>query len=299
VIPVIVGPTASGKSRLAMELAEADPRIEIVSADSRQIYIGLDIGTAKPTPTERASVRHHLIDIVTPDRSYSAGEYAVAARAAIDGILERSGIPIVVGGTGFYIRALFEGLAAPAVPPEIYERLAERERLEGYEALYRELQAVDPEAAAAHPSANRQKMIRALACWIGTGRRYSSFKGEGELGVWSRRPRYLGMAIDRPELYRRVDERVDRMMEEGLLAETERILAAGYPVDAPGLRTVGYSELVRYRAGEFPLDRAVDLIKQSTRRYAKRQMTWFTRVEGVEWIEHGELIRRWNTDGHG
>jgi tRNA dimethylallyltransferase len=283
VIPVIVGPTASGKSRLAMEIARSDPRVEIVSADSRQIYRMLDIGTAKPTRDEQSVVPHHLIDILDPDIAYAAGEYALAARSTIDAIIARGGRPLVVGGTGFYIRALFEGLSAPAVAPEIYEQLAERERVEGYDALYRELCDVDPDAARAHPAANRQKILRALACYIQTGQRYSSFTGAGTLGAWSRRPRYVGIAVDRAALYERINRRVDTMISQGLLQETEAVLAAGYAPDAPGLRTVGYSELIRHLAGEFPLERAVELIKQSTRRYAKRQMTWFNRVEGIRW----------------
>lgn len=288
-IPVIVGPTASGKSRLAMQIAEANPRVEIVSADSRQIYRGLDIGTAKPSAEERSRVRHHLVDFLAPDRSYSAGEFAVAARAAVDDIRSRDALPLVVGGTGFYIRALFDGLSAPAGSPEIYARLAERAQQEGIEVLYRELLEIDPEAALAHPSANRHKVMRALACFLQTGERYSSFTGAGSLGEWDQQPLYVGLAPERGELYSSINRRVDIMMEEGLLEETRDLLAAGFTADSPGLRTVGYSELIRHQAGEFSLERAVELIKQSTRRYAKRQMTWFRKVDGVQWFETGEL----------
>ncbi len=290
-IPVILGPTASGKSSLAMAIAKADPRVEIVSADSRQIYQGLDIGTAKPTAEERTRVRHHLIDILSVDRSYSAGEFATAARAAIEDIIARNARPVVVGGTGFYIRALFEGLSAPAVDPAIYERLAERQQQEGYDALYRELLEIDPEAAQALQATNRQKVIRALACCLQTGERYSSFSGPGTLAPWEHAPTFVGLAPPRQELYRTIDDRVDGMMEQGLLEETRQILAAGSLPDAPGLRTVGYSEMIRFLAGEYSLDRAVELVKQSTRRYAKRQMTWFRRVQGVQWMESPDVAQ--------
>ncbi len=288
---VIVGPTAAGKTRLALELATRLPGVEIVSADSRQIYRGLDIGTAKPTAAELKAVPHHMIDIINPDAIYSAGRFADDARPVIDEISGRGGIPIVVGGSGFYVQALFAGLGAPPADPAVYAGL-EREAAEsGYDALYRRLQEVDPEAAAAHSPHNHVKTLRALACHIGTGRPYSSFAGESALGGWDRSPLYIGIAPDRGDLYARINARVGEMMEEGLIAETEALLARGWRPDDPGMKTVGYREVVRYLAGEIPRETMESDIRQATRRYAKRQMTWFRRVEGIRWMERPDTDR--------
>jgi tRNA dimethylallyltransferase len=279
---VIVGPTASGKTALSLALAERFPLVEIVSADSRQIYAGMDIGTAKPSADELRAIPHHLIDIVTPDTLYSAGRYAVDARAAIDDIIARGGMPLVVGGSGFYVKALFHGLGAPAVDQRVLDDLTERAAREGYDALYDELLRVDP--AAAHSPNNRVKLLRALACWHQTGERYSAFEGEEAIGAAPYEPLYIGIAPGRAELYERINQRVLTMMRQGLVAETEELLRRGYDADSPGMKTVGYAEVIRYLAGDLAYDAAVALIQQSTRRYAKRQMTWFRRVEGVRWL---------------
>jgi tRNA dimethylallyltransferase len=292
VVQVIVGPTAAGKSALAMSLAERmrrdGRRVEIVSADSRQIYIGMDIGTAKPTDEERRAVAHHMLDVVSPDRPYSAGEYAAAARAVTLDIIERGATPIVVGGSGFYIRALFEGLAAPAIDPSVLAMLEERIAREGYDALVAELERVDPAAAAAHSINNRVKTLRALACYHQTGRPYSSFAGSGVLGRFELAPEYLGVTPDRPTLYAWINERAAAMVERGLVAETRALLDAGLDRQAPGLRTVGYREAIAHIDGQLDEAAMLEAIRQSTRRYAKRQLTWFRSVEGVRWIDPRE-----------
>jgi tRNA dimethylallyltransferase len=285
VVPVIVGPTAAGKSALAMALAEALGTVEIVSADSRQIYIGMDIGTAKPTPAERSAVKHHMLDIVPPDVAYSAGQYAHAARAVIADVIGRGGIPLVVGGSGFYIRALFEGLAAPEVDADVLRTLEERAGREGYQSLVDELAAVDPAAAAAHSANNRVKTLRALACYQQTGIRYSDFAGSGELGRFEHEPRYLGVTPDRETLYGWINARTEAMVAAGLVDETRWLLSKGLDRSAPGLRTVGYKEAIAHIAGEIDEVAMTAAIQQSTRRYAKRQMTWFRRVEGVQWLD--------------
>jgi len=287
-IPVIVGPTAAGKTALSLMLAEAFPGTEIVSADSRQIYIGMDIGTAKPARAELDRVPHHLIDIVAPDTPYSAGRYADAARAVIVGILERGGRPLVVGGSGFYVKALFEGLGAPAADPVILDRLQRRGEEEGFDLLYDELAAIDPETARRHSPNNHAKTLRALCCYYQTGRLYSSFL-EGETESAPLRPVYLGIAPAREVLYRRIDRRVLGMLEDGLVDETRRLLATGYGRDAPGMRTVGYAEVLARLAGEIDAARMVELIQQATRRYAKRQMTWFRRVQDVLWMPEPDI----------
>jgi tRNA dimethylallyltransferase len=292
VVQVIVGPTAAGKSALAMALAERmrrdGHRVEIVSADSRQIYTGMDIGTAKPTDEERRAVDHHMLDVVSPDRPYSAGEYAAATRAVILDIIARGATPIVVGGSGFYIRALFEGLAAPAIDPSVLAMLEERIEREGYDALVAELERVDPAAAAAHSINNRVKTLRALACYHQTGRPYSSFAGSGALGRFELEPEYLGVTPDRPTLYAWINERAAVMVERGLVAETRALLDAGLDREAPGLRTVGYREAIAHIDGQLDEAAMLEAIRQSTRRYAKRQLTWFRRVEGVRWIDPRE-----------
>jgi tRNA dimethylallyltransferase len=281
-VKVIVGPTASGKTKLSLELAAGDEKIEIVSADSRQIYIGMDIGTAKPSLEELRAVPHHMIDIVTPDILYSAGEYAIQARAVITDILSRGGRPLVVGGSGFYVKALFEGLGAPTVDQEMLERLKERGEREGYDMLYRELEEIDPDAAHAHSPNNHVKILRALCCYHQTGRPYSSFAGMEEIGRAPFVPEYLAIAPPRSILYDRINARVLAMLDAGLIRETEALLSHGYAPDAPGLRTVGYAEAIRYLHGDLDYATMVSLIQQSTRRYAKRQMTWFRKMMNYE-----------------
>lgn len=288
-IPVIVGPTAAGKTDLSLRLAERFPRIEVVSADSRQIYTGMGIGTAKPTPQERGHVPHHLIDIATPDMLYSAGLYADAARAVIAEILDRGGLPLVVGGSGFYVSALFQGLGAPTVDAGILERLEQRGESEGFDALYEELVAIDPVAAGMHSPNNHVKTLRALCCYYQTGRPYSMYMREESIQPAPFVPVYFGIAPPRELLYERINQRALRMLEQGLIQETRDLLAAGYDRDAPGLKTVGYAEVLAWLAGEISEDRMLELIRQSTRRYAKRQMTWFRRVEGMRWSEQGDV----------
>ncbi len=292
-IPVIIGPTASGKTALSLELAERHPGIEIISADSRQIYAGMDIGTAKPSPEELARVRHHLIDIVAPDVLYSAGEYAEAARNAIAGVLERGGTPLVVGGSGFYVKALFEGLGAPTVDPEILAELQKRGEEEGFDRLHDELMRIDPEAARAHSPNNHVKTLRALCCYHQTGIPYSTFMSGGEsIQAAPFKPVYHILAPERATLYDRINRRVLSMLEAGLVEETRGLLAAGYERNAPGMRTVGYAEVLAWLAGEISESRMIDLIQQSTRRYAKRQMTWLRRLENDVRCTIGDL-REW------
>lgn len=293
-IPVIVGPTAAGKTAAALALAAAFPEIEIISADSRQIYIGMEIGTAKPTREELAAAPHHMIDVVTPDVRYSAGMYADAVSALLRGIMERGKVPLLVGGTGFYLKALFQGLGAPTVDPAVLAELEARCRGIGASAMHQELAAIDLVAAAAHSPNNVVKTLRALACYYQTGRPYSSFlTSDASASEWE--PCYLGIAPERGLLYGRIDARVLTMIEAGLIAETEGLLASGIAGDAPGMRTVGYAEVVEYLRGAIDRPRMIELIQQSTRNYAKRQMTWFRSVEGITWLEGPEpvSVRAW------
>lgn len=295
-IPVIVGPTASGKTALACRLAERYPDVEIVSADSRQIYIGMDIGTAKPSPELLENIPHHLVDILPPDRAYSAGRFARDAQGIIDAVLARGGKPLVVGGTGFYIRALFRGLGAPAVDPEVYAGLERRMEAEGYDALLEELRRVDPAGAAMHPPENRVKTLRALACWHQTGLPYSRFHSADDADAAANpryRPGILRLMPDRALLYERINERVEEMAADGLVEEARRLLEAGYGPDSPGMRTVGYVEAVAFIQGKMNREEMIAAIAQATRRYAKRQMTWFRNQLREEDLIGEEEMGRW------
>jgi tRNA dimethylallyltransferase len=289
VIPVIVGPTASGKTSLALELARDDRRIEIVSADSRQVYAGMDIGTAKPSAEQLRETPHHMIDVVPPTVNYTAGDFALDARVAINNILQRGGRPLIAGGSGFYIRALFHGLGAPTVDQSVYDSLVERANREGYDTIYQELLRIDPLAAQAQSANNRVKVFRALACYVQTGRLYSSFLEGDAIEQAAFVPRYLGLAPPRPELYHRINQRVIEMVEAGLVEEVQGLLRQGLPLDAPGFRTVGYEETLDYLAGKLSREAMIHSIQQSTRRYAKRQLTWFRKVADVHWIAEPDL----------
>ena len=274
-VPVILGPTASGKSRLAMEIAAADERIEIVSADSRQVFRQISIGTAKPLRQDLEAVPHHCIDIADIDERFSAGRFAELARGAIEDILSRNGIPLVVGGTGFYVRALFGRLDAPPLSETTLHSLTERATTVGIPSLYTELTRVDPVAAQRIPATNRERIIRALGCFLETGRPYSRFRSERDEGIASLVPSYLLLSPPVERLNQSIEERTDEMIGRGLADEIESLLDRGYSPDAPGLRTVGYKEGLALLRGEIDTAEFRRRTIVATRRYAKRQRTWF------------------------
>lgn len=273
-VPVIAGPTASGKSRLAMRLAEEFPTIEIVSADSRQIYRHLSIGTAKPSSAEQAAVPHHCIDLIDITERYSAGRFSVDASAAIDQILARNGIPLIVGGTGFYLRALFEGLAAPPLSPATSAELERRVARSGVDSVYRELLHVDPTSASAIPATNVERVIRALGCFLDTGRPYSSYAAEQEIDH-RYRPAWVLLEPAVSVTWHRIEMRCDAMLRAGLVDEVRGLLDAGFSGEEPGFRTVGYRETVALIRGDISAEEHRRQIIVATRRYAKRQRTWF------------------------
>ena len=280
----LVGPTAVGKTALAIELARRFDG-EIVSADSRQIYRGMDIGTAKPTREEQARVPHHLIDIVAPDEPYTLADYQAQAYAAIDGILARGKQPFLVGGTGLYVRAVVEGLRIPRVPPN--EELRAQLALEDGPALYERLRALDPDAAARIDPRNVRRTIRALEVCLTTGAKFS------ELGRASPPPypvTQVGLTLPRPELYARMDARVEQMMADGLVAEVEALAAQRYGWKLPSMSGLGYREIGEYLRGEVSLDEAVANIKRDTRDFVRRQYTWFRlKDEHIHWFEDAEV----------
>jgi tRNA dimethylallyltransferase len=287
-ILVICGPTASGKSELALRLAqELDG--EIINADSMQVYRGMDIGTAKPTPEQRGNIPHHLIDVVDPDRPFSAADFAEAADRAILDIASRGKRAIVVGGTGLYIRALLKGLVdSPGGSGETRKLLQEEARELGNEAMLAKLAAVDPELAARiHPN-NLVRIIRALEVHCQTGIPLSRHQQEHGFGIRRYESLQIGIRVEREELYRRIEARVERMLNEGLAEEVRRLLEAGYGRDLKSMRAIGYKEVISCLAGECTPGEAEMLMKRDTRRYAKRQMTWFNADADIIWLEYPE-----------
>ncbi len=286
VLLVIVGPTAAGKTALSIELAEMLGG-EIVSADSRQIYRGMDIGTAKATPAERARVSHHLLDIAAPDQVLTVAEYQRLAYLTIDAILGLGRLPMLVGGTGQYIHAVVEGWRIPAVSPQPGLRLAlEAEAaLHGPEALHARLAEVDPLSATRIDYRNVRRVIRALEVCLTTGQPISELQARHP-------PPYrvfqIGVRRPRPELYACIDARVDRMLEQGLVDEVQRLVAAGYGWDLPAMSGLGYAQIGAYLRGELALADAVALIKKQTRRFIHQQNTWFRPDDPeIHWIEGG------------
>lgn len=283
---VLVGATASGKTATILHLAEQLP-LEVISADSRQIYRYLDIGTAKPTPEERRRVPHYCVDIRNPDETYSAGEFATDALPLISEIWARGKLPCVVGGSGFYIHALCYGLfQQPPLPMlrEIRQQLQERLQREGRDALYEELQRVDPLSATRYPDRNPRRLLRALEFYYATGVPLSQAH---QLLPPAERPFqsvWVGLAWERRQLYERINRRAEWMWCNGLVEETLRVLAMGYSPDAPGLNTHGYKECIAYLAGQLSKADALVLTQRRTRQYAKRQLTWFRRYRHIHWI---------------
>ena len=293
----VVGPTAGGKSALALELAQ---RLggEIVSCDSMQIYRGMDIGTAKPTPEEQALVPHHLIDILEPEQPFSVNDYVVAAEAAVGDILSRGKLPILCGGTGLYLDSFLRGGEAetPASDPVVQAELTALLEAHGADHMHALLAAVDPESAITVHKNNTRRVLRALEIHRVTGVPKSE---------WDRRsrdvpPRYralvLGLSFaDREVLYDRIERRVDQMIEMGLVEETQRLLERGvFEVSRTAAGAIGYKELLPYCRGECTPEQAVAELKTATRRYAKRQLTWFGAKPYVRWItaDHEKQMRK-------
>lgn len=280
---VIAGPTASGKTALALQLAQQRP-LEIVSADSRQVYRGMDIGTAKPTLAERARVPHHLLDQVDPDQPYTVADFVRQARPVIEAIRQRGHLPCVVGGTGLYIRALLGGLAeTPQGDDALRQSLLQQEREEGPGTLYRRLAAWDPEQAQGiHPN-NLVRIVRALEVGLLTGRRLSELQREHR---FADRP-YLSLMVglDWPvaELDARIDQRAEAMLEDGLIEETACLLQR-FPADSKALLTLGYRECQQFLNAEIDRAELLRLLRRNTRRYARRQLTWFRRESEMKWV---------------
>jgi len=301
---VIAGPTGIGKTTLAVALVAAlasQSPAEIISADSRQIYRTMDIGTAKPSPAERAAAPHHLIDIVNPDQTLSMAEYQAMAYAAIDSIHARGKIPLLVGGTGQYITAVLEGWRTPEVPPNPVLR-AELEGFaaeQGAQALFERLRNLDPESGARMDPYNVRRTIRALEVCIETGRPFSAQRQKQP-------PLYrtleIGLTIERESLYTRLDARIDQMMADGLLDEVRTLHEHGYDWRLPSMSGLGYRQLGAYLRAETTLDAAITAIKHATHLFVRRQYTWFRQHGSLQWLdglevpvldETSQMITRW------
>jgi len=286
---VLIGPTASGKTALGVALAKALSG-EIISADSMQIYRYMNIGTAKVTATEMDGVPHHLVDCILPNEEYSVAKFKEAALKCIEEILSRGKLPIVVGGTGLYINGLTLpwGFREKDDSEEVRWRLAAEAEMLGSEALHQLLQEVDPiTAKAVHPN-NVKRVIRALEIYEVTGKPKSYFDKKASTEALPYDYQLIGLQWPREDLYDRINRRVDIMMENGLINETRALLDRGYDWNLPSLKAIGYKELRPFLNDEAPLEDVLSFLKQNTRHFAKRQMTWFRKDERIHWIEMNE-----------
>lgn len=280
---VVLGPTGVGKTALSLDLCRAC-RGEVVSADSRQIYWGMDIGTAKATPDEVAVAPHHLLDLRAPDEVLTVAEYQALAYAAIDAIHHRGHVPFLVGGTALYIRAVVDGLRIPSVPPDPMLRAELEERLAqvGVAALFQELQQRDPATAAQIDARNPRRVLRALEIFLLTGQSKVALEGADP-------PPYrilmVGLTRARDILHRRIDARVDAMMAAGLVEETQRLLEQGYDPRLPAMTSLGYRECIDFLAGRSDLATTAARIKVETHRYVRHQSTWFRKLAAVQWFD--------------
>jgi tRNA dimethylallyltransferase len=276
-----VGPTASGKSALALRAAEAVGG-EIVSADSRQVYRGMDIGTAKPTTAERARVPHHLIDVADPGERYDVFRYQREARAALTAIAARGRAAVVVGGTGLYVRALLDGLDLASVPTDtaLRTRIEADAARDGAEALHTRLRELDPEAAARVDARNVRRVVRYVEAALLTGGLTAHWRRDGAIPA-----RRIGLAPPRETLIGAIEARVRRMVDAGVLDETRELLARGLDPSVSSFSGHGYVHWSRHLSGALTLDEAIALTVRDTRRYSRRQMTWFRRDSAIAWID--------------
>ncbi|MBI1299040.1 tRNA (adenosine(37)-N6)-dimethylallyltransferase MiaA [bacterium] len=280
---VILGPTSVGKTALSIELCHRFGG-EVVSADSRQIYRGMDIGTAKLSPEEQAAVPHHLLDVRQPDEILSVAEYQTLAYAAINDIHRRNKVPFLVGGTALYLNAVVRGMKIPDVPPNpsLRAELEEIATREGHAALFARLAALDPATAAQIDGRNVRRVVRALEIILETGTPKSELEGEDP-------PPYrilqIGLDLPRPLLYARIDARVEQMVANGLIQETQQLLSMGYPPNLPALTSLGYKEIGAYLYGDMDLPAAVERIQIETHRFVRHQYSWFRRMKEVHWFD--------------
>ena len=280
----IVGPTAAGKSELALRLAQSFHG-EIINADSRQVYRYMDIGTNKPTLTEQKLVPHRLIDIVNPNEDFSQADYCRLATEAIEAVQQKGKLPLLVGGSGLYVWSVIEGWKVPAVPPhkQLRRTLEIKVQDEGSHALYRKLQDIDPLAAGKIHSTNIRRLIRALEIYYATGQPPSRLrhKEAQDFSVI-----IIGLTMERSELYRKIDQRVDKMIEKGLVEEVKSLLQRGYDVSLPSMSGIGYKQIGQFLQDEITLPVAIERIKYETHRLARHQYAWFRLSDArIHWLD--------------
>ena len=292
-VVVIVGPTAVGKSRIAVEVAKAF-ETEVLTADSRQVYRGMDVGTDKPAPEERQGVPHRLIDLVGPDESFNAGLYRRQAIDEIERLYRDHRLPLVVGGTGLYVRTLLKGLCdAPPTDPIVRAALKQEAEDQGHDRLYARLVEVDPVAASRLHPRDESKVLRALEVYQLSGRRMSEFQQEHGFAERPFSTLMIGLNRDRDALYRRIEERIDWQLAHGLIEETKQLLDQGYQRDSAAMKGLGYRQVAEHLAGAYDSAEMVRRFKRDTRRFSKRQMTWFRKEPGIQWltIEESESVQ--------
>jgi tRNA dimethylallyltransferase len=284
-ILAILGPTGVGKTQISLELADILDG-EIVSLDSRQVYKYMDIGTAKPTKKEMKKIAHHLIDIIYPDEKFTAADYGKKAREIIKEIIKRKKQPIVVGGSGLYLKALTKGFfKGPKADEKLRGKLREEESKFGPYYLYEKLREVDPKAAQRiHPN-DSVRIIRALEVYELTGKSITSLQEKGDYEPFELDFIKVGLSLDRKKLYEMIDQRVEKMITEGFLDEVKGLKEKGYSSKLKAFKTVGYQELFSYLEGKIDLPLAVESIKLNTRHYAKRQLTWFRKDREIRWLD--------------
>jgi len=288
----IVGPTGAGKSALAIEIA-ARLGAEIVNADSRQVYRGMNLGTSKPSAPERRGVAHHLLDIRSPAEPLDVATFTTLAREAIEQITARGRHAIVVGGSGLYLRALRGGIfRGPAASREIRDRLERIARDQGVAHLYERLRAIDPAAARRIGVNDLYRITRAIEVWELTGESISSQQARHGFSTRAYDCLTLGISMDRAELYAAIDRRFDEMVGQGLVEEVRALLAAGYRGDRPPLASIGYQQIAAHLRGEMELEVAVELAKRESRRFAKRQLTWFRADPEIVWLDRNGAAKQ-------
>jgi tRNA dimethylallyltransferase len=289
VVPVLVGPTASGKTSLSIRLAKT-LHGEIVSADSMQIYQKMDVGTAKPTEQEKQGIAHHLIDCVPPDQSFSVADYKEKALAAIQDILGRSRLPIVVGGTGLYINALTQKWGFPEIKtdPEVRKRLESEYDSHTPEEMHEKLRRIDPKAAEKIHPHNKKRVLRALEVYETTGKTKTYWENQVRQIDLPYTYVLMGIRMPRPRLYERIDERVDVMIQSGLVEEVASLLDQGYDPSLVSMQALGYKEIIPYLEGTSTLEEQIRILKRDTRHFAKRQLTWFRKNPDIHWFDVDE-----------
>ncbi len=278
---IVLGPTATGKSRLAVEIAQ-QIKGEIISADSMQVYRGMDIGTAKPTLSERQNIPHHLIDILNPDQAWTVSDFVEETQRLTGEIMNQGKVPIIVGGTGLYLWALIEGFSFPITPAD--KELRMRLEKELLSTLYSRLSTIDPAAAEKiHPN-DKKRIIRALEVYELTGKPISKLQ-EPRRSVAGSDYTLLGLTLPRDKLYEHINQRVDQMIAKGLIEEVQGLLAKGFSNTLPSFQALGYKEVVEYLDGKWTKEQMIEELKKRTRNFARRQMTWFKRFKSVVWFE--------------